>query len=194
MDEAAADLLEPPRRKVDLSELLEDMLSGYAGLLAERHLHLRLLITPHVVVRAGEDLLETVVENIVENAISFSPVDGSIQVRLARSGTMAVLTVEDEGPGVDPGNIERIFERYFSQRDATDAAEHRALDATGTDGDRTVVPFDQPVQPAGTGDSLHFGIGLWIVRRNIEAIGGRVTARNRDAGGLLIRVDLPMAL
>ncbi|QQP87734.1 HAMP domain-containing histidine kinase [Skermanella sp. TT6] len=194
MDEAAADLLEPPRRKVDLSELLEDMLSGYAGLLAERHLHLRLLITPHVVVRAGEDLLETVVENIVENAISFSPIDGSIQVRLARSGTMAVLTVEDEGPGVDPGNIERIFERYFSQRDATDAAEHRALDATGTDGGRTVVPFDQPVQPAGTGDSLHFGIGLWIVRRNIEAIGGRVTARNRDAGGLLIRVDLPMAL
>lgn len=140
MDEAAADLLEPPRRKVDLSELLEDMLSGYAGLLAERHLHLRLLITPHVVVRAGEDLLETVVENIVENAISFSPVDGSIQVRLARSGTMAVLTVEDEGPGVDPANIERIFERYFSQRDATDAAEHRALDATGTDGGRTVVP------------------------------------------------------
>lgn len=54
MDEAAADLLEPPRRKVDLSELLEDMLSGYAGLLAERRLHLRLLITPHVVVRAGE--------------------------------------------------------------------------------------------------------------------------------------------
>ena len=55
------------------------MLSGYANLLAERHLHLRLLIAPHVV-RAGEDLLETVVENIVENAISFSPTDGSIQV------------------------------------------------------------------------------------------------------------------
>ncbi len=73
MDEAAADLLEPPRRRVDMSELLEDMLSGYANLLAERHLHLRLLIAPHVVVRAGEDLLETVVENIVENAISFSP-------------------------------------------------------------------------------------------------------------------------
>jgi two-component system sensor histidine kinase ChvG len=177
-----------------MSELLEDMLSGYANLLAERHLHLRLLIAPHVVVRAGEDLLETVVENIVENAISFAPTDGSIQVRLARSGAMAVFTVEDDGPGVDPVNIERIFERYFSQRDHVETSEHRTLDATGTDGGmRTVVPFDQPVQPAGTGDSLHFGIGLWIVRRNVEAVGGRVTARNRESGGLLMRVELPIA-
>jgi two-component system, OmpR family, sensor histidine kinase ChvG len=194
MDEAAADLLEPPRRRVDMSELLEDMLSGYANLLAERHLHLRLLIAPHVIVRAGEDLLETVVENIIENAISFSPADASIQVRLARSGNMAIFTVEDDGPGVDPSNIDRIFERYFSQRDSAESTDHRTLDATGTDGaSRTVVPFDQPVQPAGTGDSLHFGIGLWIVRRNVEAVGGKVTARNRESGGLLLRVELPIA-
>ena len=46
----------------------------------------------------------------------------------------------------------------------------------------------------GTGPGeRHFGIGLWIVRRNIQAVGGTVVADNRDGGGLRIRVRLPLA-
>jgi two-component system sensor histidine kinase ChvG len=41
--------------------------------------------------------------------------------------------------------------------------------------------------------STHFGIGLWIVRRNIEAFGGRVSAENRPAGGFRMTVALPVA-
>jgi two-component system sensor histidine kinase ChvG len=190
MDEAAADLLEPPRRRVDLSELLEDMLDGYGNLLSERSLHLRLALASRIVVRAGEDLLETVVENIIENAISFSPPNGVIMVRLSRQGSRALLIVEDEGPGVEPGNIERIFERYFSQRDRSDAAEGSAC-APASNGSAALA-VETPASPPTNGDALHFGIGLWIVRRNVEAVGGSVTARNRDAGGLQLRVELPL--
>ncbi len=170
MDEATADLLEPPRKKVNLSALVERMANSYAGLLAERAVHLRSNIQPGMVVRASEDILETVVENIVENAVSFSPPGATVSVSLARQGGAVELAVKDEGPGVDPGNLPRIFERYFSQRETGQTA-----------------PTDQTAQ--GT----HFGIGLWIVRRNVEAVGGRVLAENREPHGFCLRIVLPLA-
>ncbi|WP_207458351.1 HAMP domain-containing sensor histidine kinase [Azospirillum sp. SYSU D00513] len=172
MDEAVADLLAPPRRKVDLSGLVERMANGYTGLLSERHLHMRSSIETGLVVRASEDILETVIENLVENAVSFSPDDGTVSIRLARSGTWAELTVEDEGPGVDPANLPRIFERYFSQREPGRG-----------------IPEDEVA--AGQAGAVHFGIGLWIVRRNIEAVGGRVIAANRPTGGFSMKILLP---
>ncbi|MBP2231085.1 two-component system sensor histidine kinase ChvG [Azospirillum agricola] len=174
MDEAAADLLAPIRRRVDLSALVERMASGYTGLLAERQLHMRSRIDAGLVVRASEETLETIVENLVENAVSFSPADGAVSVRLTRVGAWAELVVEDEGPGVDPANLDRIFERYFSQREPG----------------RGMPEDEAAAQQAG---STHFGIGLWIVRRNIEAFGGRVRAENRPSGGLRMTVALPVA-
>ncbi len=173
MDEAAADLLAPSRRRVDLSGLVERMASGYTGLLAERHLHMRSRIDGGLVVRASEETLETIIENLVENAVSFSPTDGVVSVRLSRIGGWAELVVDDEGPGVDPANLDRIFERYFSQREP----------GRGIPGDEAATP------PTG---SAHFGIGLWIVRRNVEAFGGRVSAENRPAGGFRLSVTLPV--
>ncbi|QKS54520.1 HAMP domain-containing histidine kinase (plasmid) [Azospirillum oryzae] len=174
MDEAAADLLAPSRRRVDLSSLVERMAGGYTGLLAERRLHMRSRIDAGLVVRASEETLETIVENLVENAVSFSPPDGTVSVRLTRTGAWAELVVDDEGPGVDPANLDRIFERYFSHREPGRG-----------------MPEDEAA--AHQAGAAHFGIGLWIVRRNIEAFGGRVRAENRPTGGLRMTVALPLA-
>ncbi|HYC01775.1 MAG TPA: HAMP domain-containing sensor histidine kinase [Azospirillaceae bacterium] len=182
MDETTADLLEPPRQRIDLSALLERVLEGYRGLLSERGLALATRIEPGLVVRAGEDLLETVIENIVDNAISFSPRDGMLRVTLRRDQGRSVLVVEDEGPGVDPASLERIFERYFSQRPASLPSPRRD-EGQGSEGGRGPI-----------GDSMpHYGIGLWIVRRNVEAVGGRVEAANREEGGLAVTIALPAA-
>ncbi|WP_434622591.1 sensor histidine kinase [Azospirillum sp. B2RO_4] len=174
MDEAAADLLAPSRRRVDLSQLVERMAGGYTGLLAERRLHMRSRIDAGLVVRASEETLETIVENLVENAVSFSPPEGTVSVRLTRTGSWAELVVDDEGPGVDPANLDRIFERYFSHREPGRG-----------------MPEDEAA--AHQAGAAHFGIGLWIVRRNIEAFGGRVRAENRPTGGLRMTVALPLA-
>lgn len=174
MDETAADTLAPPRRRIDLSGMVERMTASYAGLLADRSLRLHTRIAPGLVVRAGEEMLETVVENLVENAVSFSPDRGAVSVRLTRQGGFAELVVEDEGPGVDPGNLPRIFERYFSNREPG-----RGL------------PVDAAA--SGTAGATHFGIGLWIVRRHVESVGGRIRGENRDTGGFRMTVILPLA-
>jgi len=67
---------------------------------------------------------------------------------------------------VPGGSCERIFDRYYSERRAEDAA--------------------------GPG-TTYFGIGLWIARRNVEAMGGTIAAENRTPSGLAIRVRLPLA-
>jgi two-component system sensor histidine kinase ChvG len=165
MDETAADLLEPPRQRVDLSALLERVLKGYRGLVEERGVELLTRVDPDIAVRAGEDLLETVIENIIDNALSFSPSGGVLRVTLRRRAKQAEFCVEDEGPGVESSSLDRIFERYFSQR-----------------------PAD-----SGAADPMpHYGIGLWIVRRNVEAVGGKVEAMNRAGGGLSMRITLPL--
>jgi len=173
MDEAAADLLAPEnRRRLDLSGLVERLAAGTAPQLAARAQTIATRITPGLTVRAGAEGLETVIDNLVENAVSFSPHGGTVTVSLERAGGQAVLTVEDEGPGVDPAVLPRIFERYFSHR----------------------VP-GQGMPAEGGAEEAHFGIGLWIVRRNVEALGGRVRAENRGGGasGFRIAVTFPLA-
>jgi two-component system sensor histidine kinase ChvG len=78
-----------------------------------------------------------------------------------------ILKVSDQGPGVPEGDLERIFERQYSQR---------------------------PTEGAGSDDHRwHSGLGLWIVRRNVEAMGGDVKALNVPKGGLILSVSLPVA-
>jgi two-component system sensor histidine kinase ChvG len=168
MDEMVADLIDPPRHEINLSVLLERVLDGCTGMFAGRNLLLRQEIDEDVVVRAGEELLETVIENLVENAVHFSSPRGVVSVRLKRSDSHAALTIEDNGPGVPEEDLEKIFDRYFSKRPAAEARD-------------------------GGVETRHFGIGLWIVRRNVQAIGGAVAAENRPEGGLRMGVLLPLA-
>jgi two-component system sensor histidine kinase ChvG len=167
LDQATAELLDTPRERINLSRLVERMLSAYADSLASRNLTLAMSIEPEIVVRAGEDLLETVIENVIDNAVEISPSGGEIKVDLRRAKGGVVMIVRDRGPGVAPENLERIFDRYVSLRDRP----KEEADAIGP----------------------HFGIGLWIVRRNLQAIGGQVWAENRPAGGLAVVMGLPLA-
>jgi two-component system sensor histidine kinase ChvG len=164
LDQVNAELVTPPRQKVDFSVLVEALLRSYAEPLAERGVRLDCRLTPACVVRASPELLETVVENILDNAISFSPAGAAITVTVARGPGLVVLAIDDHGPGAPEDILATMFDRYVSHRPETDAS-------------------GQP----------HFGIGLWIVRRNVAAIGGTVEARNLEGGGLRVTVSLPAA-
>ena len=170
MDEAAAELLDPPRHRMDLSDLLRRIADDYGEMLAEAGCRLVVPAMPAVFVLGNEDLLETVIENLLDNAASFSPHGGEIRLSLDRGASSAILKVEDQGPGVDPEHLDRIFDRYFSFRNRTD--RNAAVAASAMQGS-------------------HFGIGLWIVRRNVEALGGAVTAENRTPRGLRVSIALP---
>ena len=190
LDQAAAELLDSPRATTNLSDLLGRMLAAYGDSFAGRRLSLKQTIAPEVVVRAGDDLMETVIENVIDNAIQASSEGGEIEVELLHESGWAGLVVRDRGTGVPEADLERIFERYVS------------LDRSGNDGSATtstanVETTDAEITDAETADAeakdVHFGIGLWIVRRNLQAIGGEIHAENRDAGGLTVVMRIPLA-
>ena len=99
--------------------------------------------------------LERVFENLLDNAVSFSPPHGVVTVSLTAEGGMVVAEVTDEGPGIAPEIRARVFERFHSAR------------------------------PSSEDFGRHSGLGLAIARTIIEAHDGTLTARepHADAAG-----------
>jgi two-component system sensor histidine kinase ChvG len=163
-DESVAELLDPPRRPVDLSRLLRQMARAYRSLAEGRGVAFKVETLDGLVVLGSEELIETAVEAVLDNAIGFTPTGGRVELRLLRNGTRAEIRVGDDGPGVPPEHRERIFERGFSLRS----------------------------EAGGAGGEAHGGIGLWMARRYLQALGGRIRAENRSGRGLLVRLELPL--
>lgn len=159
-----ADLIGAPRLPIDLTHLVEAVSDDLAEMLQEQGVHLATELAQGVTVRAGHGMLETVVHSVLENAVSFSPRGSTIFVMLVSTGRLAELTIADEGPGVDAALITQIFDRNFSSRPRNATA-------------RT---------------SDHAGLGLWIARSTVEALGGSIEAVNRAAGGLSMTIRLPI--
>jgi len=171
LDETLADSFNPRRERVALGDLVEETAEEYREAHDPAKARFRTTIEPKIEVIGTASLLETVMQNLLDNALSFSPPGSEIAVDLRKRGDVAELAVADQGPGVEPEKIERIFERFVSLRPG------QASEACG-----------EPRE----GDT-HFGLGLWIVRRNVEAMGGVVAAENRAEGGFRVIVALPLA-
>lgn len=167
LDSAAAELLEPEFARVDLSKLVRGFVHSYGTMNAGRQVQLEADIADGIAINGQPETLEAILEALVDNALSFSAAGSSVVVRLARDANTAVLSVQDDGPGVAPERIGRIFDRYYSHRPADKAC-------SGASGS-------------------HFGIGLWLARQNTIALGGQISASNRDPHGLCVTVVLPLA-
>ena len=175
LDEATADLLAKPLLPVDLGRVIGGVIQIRSAILASRDVSIVLAnydltisadLPPGLFVLGSEEMIETIVENLIDNAVSFSPPGSQILVQLTSEGRFAHFTVSDQGPGVPVGQLEHIFDRYHSERCADETGE---------------------------ASESYFGIGLWIARRNIEAMDGTITAENREPHGLTMHVRLPLA-
>jgi two-component system sensor histidine kinase ChvG len=78
-------------------------------------------------VSGHDSRLHRVIVNLLENAISFSPPDGRVTVAARRVGNEIQITVEDEGPGIPPENLERIFERFYTDRPQENFGQNSGL-------------------------------------------------------------------
>jgi len=78
----------------------------------DRGQRLQLEATDDVVVHAAEEDLAIVLDNLIENALHYSPAASTVTIAYGREGTDAFLAVLDEGPGIDPGEEEAVFERF----------------------------------------------------------------------------------
>ncbi|MCU0303713.1 MAG: ATP-binding protein [Thermoanaerobaculales bacterium] len=82
---------------------------------------------PEVAVTASADRLTQVFENLLANAVSFSPPGAAVTVALELAGDRAVVTVADRGPGIPEEHLERIFDRFFSYRPDRSGDGHSGL-------------------------------------------------------------------
>jgi len=159
-----ARLEEEERSEVALDRLLSALVDSFRLRNADSKLHFDLaLADSDIVVLASADRLTQAFENLIDNAISFSPTGGKISIRLKRNAESAEVTVADEGPGIPEEHRARIFGRFFSYR------------------------------PHDDGGSNHTGLGLALARAIIESHGGSIAARPRDGGGTVMVVELPLA-
>jgi two-component system, OmpR family, sensor kinase len=118
---------------------------------------------PAVTVRAAHEDLAIVIDNLIENAIEYSPAGSQIDVEAQMDRGDACIVVGDRGPGLPPGEEQRVFERFFRGR------------------------------AAGSSHASGSGLGLAIVRALAERWGGTASIANRAQGGARAEVRLPAA-
>jgi signal transduction histidine kinase len=139
-----------------LGIMLEDKISRPGTDAAARTL-------PAPMVRGDRDRLGQVIDNLISNALKFTPEGGRVAARLSESGGEATVEITDSGPGVPLHEQARLFERFYRSSDAVDRA----------------VPG--------------IGLGLSIVKAIVEAHGGRIGVRSERAGGATFVLVLPLA-
>ncbi len=115
------------------------------------------------VVSGDAPQLQRVIGNLLDNAVSFSPPKGKIEVAIRREDDQVVVATSDEGPGIPPEERQKVFERFHSLR------------------------------PAGEDFGNHSGLGLAIARTIAEAHDGTLEAHDRadGASGACLVLSLP---
>lgn len=151
---------------IDLGVLIAGLLQQREARGVERGIRIRLDRAPDPLVAMGDgSRLERVFENLLDNAVSFSPDGGLIAISGRYDGGDLVISVEDEGPGVPEEEREAVFRRFQSIRPSTEA-------------------FGQ-----------HSGLGLAIARTIVEGHGGAIAVESREdrSAGARFVVRLPLA-
>lgn len=151
---------------IDVAELARAIIGGREHRAENEGRHIELATTGQpALVRGVGTRLERVVENLLDNAVSFSPPDAPIEVAISQNGKWVDLTVCDHGPGIPDESREKIFQRFHS------------------------------VRPDAEAFGNHSGLGLAIGRAIAEAHDGSLTAHTRPDGtpGACLRLQLPAA-
>ncbi len=118
-----------------------------------------------IAVSGQREALRTLLRNLLDNAVKYTPEGGQVDVSIEGAGDRFVLTVEDSGPGIAADDMPRVFDRFFRAADAANA-------------------------PAQTGS----GLGLAIVKVIADRHGASLSlARSERLGGLKVEVRFPTA-
>jgi len=152
------------KETVNMKYLLESVIEDYQPRLQAKSISLKKLVRP-VEISGIHEQLRSIIEQLMSNAVKYSPAGGEIRIMLRDSGTQMELEVEDEGPGIEPDERAHVFEPFF-----------RGKTAQGDDN------VEGP------------GLGLAIVKEYVANHQGKVDIidSRQDQHGARIRVQLPL--
>lgn len=153
----------PELEVLSLTEAVAECLPAHLSVAQGRGVALRTELGEQpVFIRGDREGVRTIVDNLVRNALTYTPAGGSVTVRVARREEDVVLEVEDTGVGIAREHQQRIFERFFR----VDRARSREVGGTG--------------------------LGLSIVKHLVELCGGTVEVESELGRGSLFRVRWPV--
>ena len=152
---------------IDLGDMIEQLLAAREGREANSHVKIAFARPRRgVAVVMGEDIrLERVLNNLIDNAVSFSPKGGLIEISATCADDKILIRISDEGPGVPESERDAIFRRFHSERPASEDFGH------------------------------HSGLGLAIARTIVEGHQGQIAAIDREdrKTGACFQIELPSA-
>jgi signal transduction histidine kinase len=150
------------REPVDVASLVSEVADANQPLAANKQQAITVSAPPNFVTMCDADRMREAIDNLISNAIKYSPIGGKIAVVVTHEGNNTIIRVADEGAGLSPEDLGRLFGRF------------QRLSAKPTAGESST------------------GLGLSIVKRIIDMHGGEVNANSPGPGqGSTFTVILP---
>ena len=148
---------------VDLHQILTEVSQQYSDMLLAKELQLVVSTAAEpVIVRADPDAVAQLFDNLISNAIKYSPLGKSIWLSISTHQHMGRLQVRDEGPGLSKQDQAHLFEKFTRLSPTPTAGEHSS------------------------------GLGLFIVKKLSEAFGGHIQCDSEVGQGCTFTVDIPL--
>ena len=152
-----------PMQSFSLTELAEETAQSFRSVARAQDRRFEASVAPDLQMSGDEKAVAKLLSILLDNAMKYSPEGGAVTLRLERAGKNARLTVRNSTAPMEPGNADRLFER-FARADASRSSE--------------------------TGG---FGLGLAIAKAVTEAHRGKIRAESEDGASLTVTAELPLA-
>jgi len=149
--------------QVDAGNLVRQVVDGFAAQSRRKNLHIGVSIPDvPITLEADRSYLTQALKNLVENAVKFSKMGGSVNVSLMQDGKSAVFSVQDSGIGIAPLDQQHLFEKFY----------------------RTSTPADEELKGSG--------LGLAIVKSIVEHHLGKVWVESKLGKGSTFYIRIPL--
>lgn len=150
---------------INLCQVASECIASYLGVAMEKGLSLEASLPDEpILVDADREALERILTNLIDNAIKYTPSNGSVMVSIRRISNFAVIEVSDTGVGIPPEDLPKLF-----------------------------VPFHRRKQKRGRSRPGGLGLGLAIAKKLVEAHGGTISVESQLGKGSIFRVILPLS-
>ena len=146
---------------VDIGRLITQVAEGFAPQILNKEQKLYFTIEPGCLVRGDPEWLKVIFDNLISNAVKFSPGQAPISVAVSCRGKIALVTVKDHGPGLTPEDKKKIFGKF------------------------------QRLSARPTGGESSTGLGLSIAEQLVRRQGGRIWVESEKGQGSTFYVELP---